>query len=41
MYRSSELPYLVGVQWHPEMLWREEAMDKLFIDFIKNAKESG
>ncbi len=38
---AQNYPYLVGVQWHPEMLWREEAMDKLFIDFIKNAKESG
>lgn len=32
---ATNYPYLIGIQWHPEMFWRESLMDRLFSDFIK------
>ncbi|MFH0716273.1 gamma-glutamyl-gamma-aminobutyrate hydrolase family protein [Staphylococcus delphini] len=31
---STDYPYLLGIQWHPEMLWRDTTMDQLISDFI-------
>ncbi|AVO00932.1 gamma-glutamyl-gamma-aminobutyrate hydrolase [Staphylococcus simulans] len=33
-FESESYPYMVGIQWHPEMLWYENSMDALFKDFV-------
>lgn len=33
-FESESYPYMVGIQWHPEMLWHENSMDALFKDFV-------
>ena len=37
-FESKGHQYIVGIQWHPEMLWRESSMDVLFKDFINQAE---
>ena len=37
-FESTTYPYMVGIQWHPEMLWHESSMDDLFKDFINQVE---
>lgn len=37
-FESKDGTYILGIQWHPEMLWKESSMDELFLDFIKQAE---
>ncbi|WP_253718841.1 gamma-glutamyl-gamma-aminobutyrate hydrolase family protein [Staphylococcus carnosus] len=37
-FESKDDSFILGIQWHPEMLWKESSMDELFLDFIKQAE---
>lgn len=38
-FESTTYDYMLGIQWHPEMLWRESSMDALFTDFINHSRK--